>query len=198
MRNGLQFFRAQYAWCSISNVNRAHRRAIGDWIHDTCRRFFNRCFDLVIGVKGDFLNGGSLVSDSKFPSAVIAMNSSNSAKRFLQGRIDVKDHSFDSNSEIELLLFDLNYYISSVKKRIDFGSTIKLVSLDESQVVNFNGKLVCGFRNGDYGTESQSDNTVGSPHGFIIHWIIISKNIKEVMEVIDVENLRIDNSRVLR
>ncbi|GJR29913.1 hypothetical protein Tco_1106145 [Tanacetum coccineum] len=49
------------------------------------RRFFKRCFDLVIGVKGDFFsNGGSLVSDSdlEFSSAVIALNSSNSAKSF--------------------------------------------------------------------------------------------------------------------
>ncbi|GKA72154.1 hypothetical protein Tco_0778370 [Tanacetum coccineum] len=53
-------------------------------------------------------------------------------------------------------------------------------------------------RNGDCGTGSQSDNTVGSPHWFIIHWIIISKNIKKVTEVTDVENWRIDNSRVLR
>ncbi|GJZ94323.1 hypothetical protein Tco_0666526 [Tanacetum coccineum] len=81
---------------------------------------------------------------------------------------------------------------------ISFGSTIKLVSFDESQVVTFNGEFVYGFRNGDCGTESQSDNTVGSPRGFIINWIVISKNIKEVTEVIDVENWQIDNSRVLR
>nr|GEX37245.1 reverse transcriptase domain-containing protein [Tanacetum cinerariifolium] len=39
---------------------------------------------ILIGVKSDFSNGGSLVSDSdsKFSSAVIAMNSSNSAKSF--------------------------------------------------------------------------------------------------------------------
>ncbi|GJU21194.1 hypothetical protein Tco_1154536 [Tanacetum coccineum] len=38
--------------------------------------------------------------------------------------------------------------------RIGFGSTIKLVSLDESQVVTFNGDFVYGFRNGDYRTEN--------------------------------------------
>ncbi|GJR63752.1 hypothetical protein Tco_1505914 [Tanacetum coccineum] len=86
----------------------------------------------------------------------------------------------------------------NVFMRIGFGSTIKLVSFDESQVVTFNVKFVCGFRNNDCDTGSQSDNTVGSPHGFIIHWIIISKNIKKVTEVNDVENWRIDNSRVLR
>ncbi|GJY75783.1 hypothetical protein Tco_0480899 [Tanacetum coccineum] len=86
----------------------------------------------------------------------------------------------------------------NVFMRIGFESAIKLVSFDESQVVTFNSKLVCGFRNGDCGTGSQSDNTVGSPHGFIIHWIVILKNIKKVTEVIDVENWRIDNSRVLR
>nr|GEX20535.1 hypothetical protein [Tanacetum cinerariifolium] len=79
--------------------------------------------------------------------------------------------------------------------RIDFGSTIKLFSLDESQVVTFNGKFVCGFKNGDCGTRSRSDNTIGSPHGFIIYWIVISMNIKEVTEVTDVENWRIDNSQ---
>ncbi|GKE70064.1 hypothetical protein Tco_1528136 [Tanacetum coccineum] len=36
-----------------------------------------------------------------------------------------------------------------------------------------------------------------APHGFIIHWIIISKNSKKVTEVIDVKNWRVDNSRVL-
>ncbi|GJT17742.1 hypothetical protein Tco_0876448 [Tanacetum coccineum] len=46
--------------------------------------------------------------------------------------------------------------------RISFGSTIKLVSFDESQVVTFNGKFICGFRNSDCGTGSQSDNTVDS------------------------------------
>nr|GEW48717.1 hypothetical protein [Tanacetum cinerariifolium] len=51
-------------------------------------------------------------------------------------------------------------------------------------------------RNSDCGTESWSDNIVGSPHGFIIHWIVISKNIKKVTEVIDVKNWRVDNSRV--
>nr|GEZ19383.1 hypothetical protein [Tanacetum cinerariifolium] len=75
----------------------------------------------------------------------------------------------------------------NVFMRIGFGSTIKLVSFDESQVVTFHGKFVCGFRNSDCGTRSQSDNTVSSPHGFIIYWIVISKNIKEVTEVIDVE-----------
>ncbi|GKD82173.1 hypothetical protein Tco_1349012, partial [Tanacetum coccineum] len=86
----------------------------------------------------------------------------------------------------------------NVFMRIGFGSTIKLVSFDENQVVTFNGKFICGFRNSDCGTRSQSDNRVGTPHGFIINWIVISKNIKEVTEEIDVENWRIDNSRVLR
>nr|GEV21849.1 reverse transcriptase domain-containing protein [Tanacetum cinerariifolium] len=86
----------------------------------------------------------------------------------------------------------------NVFMKIGFGSTIKLVSFDNGQVVTFNGKFVSGFRNSDRKTRSQSDNTVGSPHGFVVHWIIISKNIKEVTEVIDVENWRIDNSRVLR
>ncbi|GJQ91993.1 hypothetical protein Tco_0003132 [Tanacetum coccineum] len=82
--------------------------------------------------------------------------------------------------------------------RIGFGSTIKLVSFDESQVVTLKGKFVCGFKNSDRETESRSDNTVDSPHGFIIHWIVILKNIKKMTEVIDVENWPIDNSRVLK
>ncbi|GJX56316.1 putative reverse transcriptase domain-containing protein [Tanacetum coccineum] len=54
------------------------------------------------------------------------------------------------------------------------------------------------FKNSDRGTGSRSDNTVDSLHGFIIYWIEISKNIKKVTEIINVENWRIDNSRVLR
>ncbi|GJV53054.1 putative mitochondrial protein [Tanacetum coccineum] len=83
-------------------------------------------------------------------------------------------------------------------KGYSFGSTIKLVSFYESQVVTFNGEFVCGFRNSDCRTGSRSDNMVGSPHGFIIHLIVISKNINKVTEVIDVENWQIDNSWVLR
>ncbi|GJR15913.1 hypothetical protein Tco_0798565 [Tanacetum coccineum] len=52
----------------------------------------------------------------------------------------------------------------SLSSQISFNSTIKLVSFEESQVVTFNGEFVCGFRNGNYGTRSQSDNTVDSPH----------------------------------
>ncbi|GJZ24162.1 hypothetical protein Tco_0561621 [Tanacetum coccineum] len=81
--------------------------------------------------------------------------------------------------------------------RIGFSSTIKLISLDESQVVTFNGEFIYGFGNGDCGTGSRSDNTVCSSHRFIIHGIVISKNIKEVAKIIDVENWRINNSRVL-
>ncbi|GJW56556.1 hypothetical protein Tco_0103287 [Tanacetum coccineum] len=44
------------------------------------------------------------------------------------------------------------------------------------------------FRNSDYKTRSQSDNIVSSPHGFIVYWIIISKNIKKVTEIVDVKN----------
>ncbi|GJZ99840.1 hypothetical protein Tco_0672391 [Tanacetum coccineum] len=48
------------------------------------RRFFKRCLDLIISVKGDFFNGSSSVSDSdsEFSSTVIAMNASKSAKSF--------------------------------------------------------------------------------------------------------------------
>nr|GEV11729.1 zinc finger, CCHC-type [Tanacetum cinerariifolium] len=83
-------------------------------------------------------------------------------------------------------------------EEIGFGSTIKLVSFDKGQVVTFNGKFVYGFRNNDCETKSQNDNTIGGPHGFIIHGIDIFKGNEEVTELIDVENWRIDNSRVLR
>ncbi|GJT00076.1 hypothetical protein Tco_0821245 [Tanacetum coccineum] len=85
----------------------------------------------------------------------------------------------------------------NVFMRIGFGSTIELVSFDKSQVVTFDSKFVSSFRNSDCGTRSQSDNMVSSPHGFIVHWIIISNNIKKVTEVVDVKNWRVDNSRVL-
>ncbi|GJX54985.1 putative ribonuclease H-like domain-containing protein [Tanacetum coccineum] len=79
----------------------------------------------------------------------------------------------------------------NVFMRIGFGSTIELVSIDKSQVVKFDSKFVCGFRNSDRGTRSRSDNMVDSPHGFIIHWVVVSKNIKKVTEVIDVKNWRV-------
>nr|GEX04279.1 retrotransposon Orf1 [Tanacetum cinerariifolium] len=82
--------------------------------------------------------------------------------------------------------------------RIDFSSTIKLVSFDESQVVTFNGKFVCGFRNSNYEIESQSENTVDNLHRFVNHWIKVLKGNEKVTKVIYVENWRIDNSRVLR
>nr|GEY31111.1 hypothetical protein [Tanacetum cinerariifolium] len=82
--------------------------------------------------------------------------------------------------------------------RIGFGSTIKLVSFDKGQVVTFNGKLICGFRNSNCRTKSQSDNRVSSPHEFIIHWIEVFEGKEEVAEVTDVENWRIDNPWVLR
>ncbi|GJR57979.1 hypothetical protein Tco_1500141 [Tanacetum coccineum] len=84
----------------------------------------------------------------------------------------------------------------NVFMRIGFDSTIELVSFDKSQVVTFNGKFVFGFRNGDCETGSRSDNTVSSPHGFVIHGIEVLKGNEKVMEVIDVENWRVDNSRL--
>ncbi|GKA56549.1 hypothetical protein Tco_0755621 [Tanacetum coccineum] len=82
--------------------------------------------------------------------------------------------------------------------RISFGSAIKLVSFDKSQVVTFNGKFIRGLRNSDCETGSWCDNMVSSPHGFIIHWIEIFENHEKVTEVVDVENWRVDNSRILR
>nr|GEU63953.1 Gag-Pol polyprotein [Tanacetum cinerariifolium] len=86
----------------------------------------------------------------------------------------------------------------NVFMRIDFGSAIELVSFYESQVVTFNGEFVCSFRNGDCGTRSRSDNTISSPHGFIIHGIEVLNGNEKVTEVIDVENWRVDVSRMDR
>nr|GEY15184.1 hypothetical protein [Tanacetum cinerariifolium] len=101
--------------------------------------------------------------------------------------------SLSSSSHVFASLELVNVFM-----RVGFGSTIKLVSFDESQVVTFNGKFVCGFRNGDCGTGSQSDNKVDSPHMFVIHGIEVLKGNKKITKVVDVENWRIDNSRVLR
>ncbi|GJZ09670.1 hypothetical protein Tco_0543953 [Tanacetum coccineum] len=79
----------------------------------------------------------------------------------------------------------------NVFMRIGFDSTIELVSFDKIQVVTFTGK-------GDCGTESWSDNIVGSLHGFIIYGIEVLKGNKKVTKVIEVENWRVDNSRLLR
>nr|GEY53488.1 reverse transcriptase domain-containing protein [Tanacetum cinerariifolium] len=59
----------------------------------------------------------------------------------------------------------------NVFMRIGFGSTIELVFFDESQLVTFNGKFICCFKNGDCRTGSRSDNTVRNLYGFIIHGI---------------------------
>ncbi|GJY34813.1 hypothetical protein Tco_0419282 [Tanacetum coccineum] len=78
-----------------------------------------------------FSNGGSSVSDLdlEFSWEVIVMNLSNLEKisssrrvhlmerRILLPSVDIKDHSFSSNSKIELFLFNSNNCISSVKKR---------------------------------------------------------------------------------
>nr|GEU62526.1 hypothetical protein [Tanacetum cinerariifolium] len=101
--------------------------------------------------------------------------------------------SLSSPSHVFASLEFVNVFV-----RIGFGFTIELVSFDKSQVVTFNGEFVCGFRNGDCETESQSDNTIGSPHGFDIHGIEVLKDNEKVTEVIDVENWRVDNSQVLR
>nr|GEZ44155.1 hypothetical protein [Tanacetum cinerariifolium] len=60
------------------------------------------------------------------------------------------------------------------------------------------GELLICFRNSDCETRSQSDNTVGNPHRFIINGIEFFEGNEEVTKVIDVENWRLDNSRVLR
>nr|GEW38222.1 hypothetical protein [Tanacetum cinerariifolium] len=90
-------------------------------------------------------------------------------------------------SFVEFVQPDFEEFVN-VFMRIGFGSTIKLVSLDESQVVTFNGKFVYVFRKDDCKTGSRSDDTVDNPHGFIIHGIVVLKGNEKVTKVIDIEN----------
>nr|GEV91085.1 xylulose kinase-1 [Tanacetum cinerariifolium] len=101
-------------------------------------------------------------------------------------------------SIVPSLSLSSHVFASLLSYRIGFGSTIKMVSFDESQVVPFNGEFICGFRKGDCKIRSQIDNMVGSLQGFYIHGIEVLKGNEKVTEVIDVENWQIDNSRVLR
>nr|GEU36554.1 retrovirus-related Pol polyprotein from transposon TNT 1-94 [Tanacetum cinerariifolium] len=48
--------------------------------------------------------------------------------------------------------------------------------------------------NGYCGTGSQSDNTINSAHWFVIHWIVVSKNIEKVTKTVDVKKRWIDYS----
>ncbi|GJY66784.1 reverse transcriptase domain-containing protein [Tanacetum coccineum] len=50
----------------------------------------------------------------------------------------------------------------NVFMRIGFGSTIELVSFDKGQVVTFDSKFVCGFRNSDCETRVRSGSSNGS------------------------------------
>ncbi|GKC05859.1 hypothetical protein Tco_0997469 [Tanacetum coccineum] len=86
----------------------------------------------------------------------------------------------------------------NVFMRIGFGSTIKLVSFNESQMVTFNGKyslavsVIVIMKPG-----------VGRQHGRQPTWVHhpLDRNFEEyqkVTEVINVENWQIDKSRVLR
>ncbi|GJU59133.1 hypothetical protein Tco_1236899 [Tanacetum coccineum] len=93
--------------------------------------------------------------------------------------------SLSSSTQVSASLEFMNVFMW-----IGFDSTIELVSFDKSQVVTFNGKFVCGIRNGYCETGSRSDNSVGSPHGFVIHGIKVLKGNEKVTKVIDVENWR--------
>ncbi|GJS41179.1 hypothetical protein Tco_0566222 [Tanacetum coccineum] len=79
-----------------------------------------------------------------------------------------------------------------IRQTASFSVSLYLnISQDSKDFVNV-------FMNGDYGTGSHSDNTVSSPHGFVIHGIEVWKGNEKVMEVINVENWRVDNSQLLR
>ncbi|GJV78904.1 hypothetical protein Tco_1514774 [Tanacetum coccineum] len=62
-----------------------------------------------------------------------------------------KESANESNSEF----IPYSEEFMNVFMRIGFGSAIELVSFDKSQVVAFNRKFVCGFRNSDCGTKSR-------------------------------------------
>nr|GEV03574.1 hypothetical protein [Tanacetum cinerariifolium] len=136
------------------------------------------------------------------------------SSRFVGGmfhcKIDIEDHSFSSNSKVELFLFNSNNCIGSVKKwsTQDYGDFAIFFHFENNEI-DMKGLIVLrdnlaysdygiSFRNSECGTGSWSDNMVGSPHRFIINWIIISKNVNKVTEIIYVKNWRVDNSRVSR
>ncbi|GJY50268.1 hypothetical protein Tco_0441115 [Tanacetum coccineum] len=79
----------------------------------------------------------------------------------------------------------------------DKGNIIRRTALFSASLY-LNISQILRNLNSDCGTRSWCDNMVSNPHGFIIHWIEIFENHEKVMEVVDVENWRIDNSRVLR
>ncbi|GJX15096.1 hypothetical protein Tco_0206854 [Tanacetum coccineum] len=58
----------------------------------------------------------------------------------------------EKESAMKAVLRNSEEFIN-VFMRIDFGSFIKLVSLDKSQVVTFDSKFVSSFRNSDYRTQ---------------------------------------------
>nr|GEU92788.1 DNA helicase [Tanacetum cinerariifolium] len=76
--------------------------------------------------------------------------------------------------------------------------------IQSSLIVGLDGKSgahrgsAAYFRNDDCGTESQSDNMVDNPYGFVIHGIEVLKGNEKVTEVVDVGNWRIDHFWMLR
>nr|GEU96406.1 hypothetical protein [Tanacetum cinerariifolium] len=89
-------------------------------------------------------------------------------------------------------------YVSIVPSLSSSSHVFASLVSDRRGETSLGGQLHFCFRNGDCRTGGRSDNTVGSPHGFIVYGIEIFKGNEKVTEVIDVENWRIDHSRVLR
>ncbi|GJU90220.1 hypothetical protein Tco_1302643 [Tanacetum coccineum] len=90
-----------------------------------------------------------------------------------------------------------------LRKGSDFSEESVKKSWWEESANESGSKLIPRFdssfiENSDCGTKSQSDNTVGSPHGFFIYGMEVLKGNEKVTEVIDVENWRMDKSRTLR
>nr|GEV53410.1 hypothetical protein [Tanacetum cinerariifolium] len=71
---------------------------------------------------------------------------------------------YDTQSRSASIAFDYQYFIV-------VGNTNNLVITHDN-----------------HETESQSDNTIDSPHGFVIHGIEVLKGNKKVTKVIDVKN----------
>nr|GEU76403.1 hypothetical protein [Tanacetum cinerariifolium] len=169
--------------CGVHQVSLTMRRHDMFMLTEKNYPFSNGIMTLMLSAKLQVKEDSDMAIDLVMSWRLI--NQRAEADNFIFG-ISVFKHIEDSEEFINVFV------------RIDFRSTIELVSFDESQVVTFNGKFICAFRNGDCRTGSQSDNTVSSPHGFIIYEIKIFKGNEKVTKVIDVENWQIDNSRVLR
>nr|GFA54209.1 hypothetical protein [Tanacetum cinerariifolium] len=171
------------------------------------RTFFERCFDFIISVDGDFLEWGFFAVGLRFRIFIgsHSMNLSNSAKISSSRRCEEKVIQDEGN--FAGFFHFKNNEISRKDRKVchrcwvgsylDGNHSVRLNAnyLDSSLRRDYDHGSFKAFpsyeakhRNSDCRTGSRSDNMVGSPHEIIIHLIVILKNIKKVTEVIDVKN----------